>query len=264
MNEIKRQLNNVKVIDSHLHLGYLSSLSMPGGDDSNIISILKEFGVKKAIVSHHGSLSTIKYGNEKLFEALTLYQDFLYGLLVFNPNFEDESLNMIDEFYTRENIIGIKIHPSWHVCYPADKKYKRFWAIAEERQIPVLTHTWNPNVANKAQKFSDPFNFEEIIKRHPELKLILAHAGGRGEYLYKVIDLLEKYPNVYVDFAGDIFEPGLIEAYIERIGSKKIFFGTDMPWIDVRYYLVNILSAEITDRDKENILGLNAAGLYGI
>jgi uncharacterized protein len=264
VNEIKKQLKNVKVIDSHLHLGYLSSLNLPGGSDSNIISTLKEFGVKKAIVSHHGSLSTIEYGNKKLFESLALYKDFLYGLLVFNPNFEDESLEIIDEFYVEKNIIGIKIHPSWHICYPTDTRYKKFWALAEERQIPVLTHTWNPNVPNKAQKFSDPFNFEEIIKSHPGLKLILAHAGGRGDYLYKVIDLLEKYPNLYVDFAGDIFEPGLIEAYIERIGSKKLFFGTDMPWIDVRYHLINILSAEITDEDKENILGLNAAGVYGI
>ncbi len=163
-----------------------------------------------------------------------------------------------------EIIIGVKIHPSWHLCYPADERYKKFWALAEERQIPVLTHSWNPNVPNKAQKFSDPFNFEVVIKRHPDLKLILAHAGGRGDSLYKVIDLLEKYPNLYTDFAGDIFEPKLIETYVGRLGSEKLYFGTDMPWIDVRYHLVNILSAEITDEDKENILGLNVARLYGI
>jgi uncharacterized protein len=264
VNGIKKQLKNVKVIDSHLHLGYLSSLNIPGASDNKIISTLKEFGVKKAVVSHHGGLSTIEYGNIKLFELLALYSDFLYGLLVFNPNFEDESLKMINEFYEDKNIIGIKIHPSWHLCYPADIRYKKFWALAEERQIPVLTHSWNPNVPNKVQKFSDPFNFEEIIKRHPDLRLILAHAGGRGDYLYKVIDLLEKYPNLYADFAGDIFEPGLIEAYVKKLGSKKLFFGTDMPWIDVRYYLVNILNAGINDEDKENILGLNVAGLYGI
>ena len=264
MNEIKKQLENIEVIDSHLHLGHLANLNMPGASDSNIIATLEEFGVKKAIVSHHGSLSTAEYGNKKLFELLALHKDFLYGLLVFNPNFEDESLKIIDEFYKEKNIIGIKIHPSWHICYPADKRYKKFWALAEERQIPVLTHSWNPNVPNKAQKFSDPFNFEVVIKRHPDLKLILAHAGGRGDSLYNVIDLLEKYPNLYTDFAGDIFEPKLIETYVKRLGSKKLFFGTDMPWIDVRYHLVNILSAEITDEDKKNILGLNVARLYGI
>ena len=141
MNEIKKQLKNIEVIDSHLHPGYLSSLNMPGASDGNIISILKEFGVKKAIISHHGSLSTLEYGNKKLFELLELYKDFLYGLLVFNPNFEDESLKMINEFYERKNIIGIKIHPSWHLCYPTDAKYEKFWKLTEERQIPVLTHS---------------------------------------------------------------------------------------------------------------------------
>lgn len=264
MNDIGKVLEDKMVIDSHLHLGFLSNLNIPGASDNNIISLLKESGVKKAIVSHHADLSMPDYGKELLFQSLEKFTDFLYGLLVFNPNFKDSSLDFIRKNYKREKIVGIKIHPSWHSCYPTDIRYKKFWAFAEERQIPVLTHSWNPDVPNKAQKFSDPFNFEEIIKRHPDLRLTLAHAGGRGDYLYKVIDLLEKYPNLYTDFAGDIFEPKLIETYVERLGSKKLFFGTDMPWIDVRYYLVNILNAEITDKDKENILGLNAARLYGI
>ncbi len=261
---IKKILKDYLVIDSHIHLGFLASLNIPSASDENIINVLRDFGVKKAIVSHHGSLSTVGYGDSELFKLLKMYKVFLYGLLVFNPNFEEKSLDLIKKCFKSKNIVGVKIHPSWHMCYPHDARYEKFWDFAEENKIVVLTHSWNPNVPNKVQRFSDPFLFESILKKHPKLRLILAHAGGRGEYLYKVIDLLEKYTNLYVDFAGDVFEPGLIEAYVRRVGSGRLLFGTDMPWIDVRYHLINILSSNINDKDKENILGLNSSRLFEI
>ncbi len=264
MNNLGEMLKDKMVIDSHLHMGFLSSLNIPDASDDNIISLLKKSGVKKAIVSHHADLSTPYYGKELLFQSLERFPDFLYGLLVFNPNFKDSSLDFIWKNYKREKIVGVKIHPSWHACYPADPGYKKFWDFVCENGIPVLTHSWNPNVANKSQKFSDPFFFEDILNNWQGTKLTLAHAGGRGEYLYKVIDLMEKYPDLYVDFAGDIFEPGLIETYVDRVGSERMFFGTDMPWIDARYYLINIISADIKDQDKENILGINASRFFNI
>ncbi|HEX7560704.1 MAG TPA: amidohydrolase family protein, partial [Candidatus Humimicrobiaceae bacterium] len=116
---------------------------------------------------------------------------------------------------------------------------------------------------NKSQKFSDPVFFEKIAASHPGVKIILAHAGGRGDYFYKVIDLIEGNKNLYVDFAGDIFEPFLIKSYVDRVGSDKLLFGTDLPWVDLRYYLSNIINSQIADTDRQNILGLNALKLFG-
>ena len=97
-----------------------------------------------------------------------------------------------------------------------------------------------------------------------DVRLILAHAGGRGEYLYRVIELLERHEDLYVDFAGDIFTPGLIEEYVRRIGSERLLFGTDMPWIDIRFYIADLIAADISSTDKANIFGLNAIKLFNI
>jgi uncharacterized protein len=255
---------NYLIIDAHLHLGGLPYLYMPSNTEENIINILKNIGVKKAICANHGSLSTVNYGLEELFESLERQNDFLYGYLVFNPNFENISLKSIENNFERNHIAGIKIHPSWHLCYPFDIRYDKLWQYVAERKIPVLTHSWDPEAPNKSQKFSDPYGFEKIIKKFPDLKLILAHAGGRGEMLYNVISLMEKYPNLYVDFAGDIFVPGLIEEYITRVGSQRLLFGSDMPWVDIRFHLAHLLNLSITEKDKKNILGLNAQKLFNI
>jgi uncharacterized protein len=262
--ELKELTKNYFIVDSHLHMGSLPYLYMPSNTEENIIDLLKKIGVKKAICANHGSLSTINYGLNELFESLKTYEDFLYGYLVFNPNFENLSLRAIEENFERNQIVGIKIHPSWHLCYPHDERYERFWQFAAQKKIPVLTHTWDPEAPNKSQKFSDPFGFENIIKKYQDLKIVFAHAGGRGKMLYEVISLMEKYANLYVDFAGDIFVPGLIEEYMQRVGSERLLFGSDMPWVDIRFHLAHILKLDVAEKDKKNILGLNAVKLFNL
>ncbi len=258
------RLRDFRIVDTHLHLGNLANLNIPGGSDRSIISLLKKFGVEKAIFSHHAALSTFKQGQEKTIEILEKYGDILIAYQVFNPNYGDDSLNAIKNLRDDKRFAGVKIHPSWHACYPYDIKYQKFWEYADDNGLVVLTHSWNPNVPNKAQKFSDPFFFEPIIRKYPNISLILAHAAGRGEYLYKVIDLLEANENLYVDFSGDVFVPGLIEEYVLRLGSERLLFGSDMPWIDIRFHITNILNLKISQSDRANIFGLNAIRLFDL
>lgn len=265
LNDIIKQQKIDIIIDTHLHFGKLSSLNVPSGSDDDIVKCLKKYNVSKAVFSHHYALSSVEFGFEKTIEVLNKYKGFLYTYLVFNPNFPKKSIEHIKKYINFEGVVGIKIHPSWHACYPFDEKYKEFWNYANENQLIILTHSWNPNVPNKAQKFSDPFFFTDIAAEYPNVKIILAHAGGRGSYLYKVIDIVKNNKNIYVDFSGDIFEPNLIETYVKKLpDSKKLLFGTDMPWVDIRYSLSKILNSNISIEDKKNILGLNALKLFNL
>lgn len=261
---MQEKLKDFTIIDTHLHLGYLSGLNLPLEPDSAIMAQYKKYGVSKAIFSHHYAISSVDFGLECTLSALEKYKGSFFAYLVYNPNFERRSLEIIKEYISSESVAGVKIHPSWHACYPYDERYNKFWDFADSEGLVVLTHSWNPNVSNKSQRFSDPCFFEKIAKAHPNVKIILAHAGGRGDYLYKVIDLIINNDNLYVDFAGDIFEPFLVRDYVKRAGSEKLLFGTDLPWLDLRYYLSNMLSAEISDSDRKNIFGLNAAKLFSI
>lgn len=257
--------NNLSVVDMHLHLGPLSYLYMPSNvKESEVIKVLKRFGVEKAICAHHGALASLAYGTKMLMECLDRYEGFLYGYLVFNPNHEELSFDLMKKYLNDERIVGIKIHPSWHLCYPGDTKYEKFWNFCEKKNIIVLTHSWDPDVANQAQKYSSGLLFEEVLMRHPKLRLILAHAGGRGKMLYEVLEMMKRHQNLYVDFAGDTFIAGLLEDYVSDLGAKRLLFGTDMPWVDIRFHLAHILSADITKKDKENILKNNAVALFGL
>ncbi len=258
------KLTNYTIIDTHLHLGPYGPMYVPNNSEAEVVKQLKKFNIVKAIFSHHSGFVSVNDGIAKSLNAINEYKNFLYGYFVFNPNYFEISINNLKKYIDNEGIVGVKIHPSWHQCYPTDSRYDDLWKIAEEKNFPILTHSWNPSAPNSFQKFSDPLIFKEIIKKHPNLKIILAHAGGRYPYFYKVMDLLEKYENLYVDFAADVFFRDLLKEFVSNVGSERILFGTDLPWTDVRYHITNVLFSDINESDKKNILGLNASKLFNL
>jgi predicted TIM-barrel fold metal-dependent hydrolase len=261
---LRKILKEFLVIDTHTHFGPFPGLFIPSLDDDNIIKVLRENGVNKAIFSHHNTLLNKRPDCSELISVLNNNKGFLFGLLGYNPNFPEESLRIINDNIDMDNILGIKMHPSMHCCYPVDNKYTDFWKIADEKKLIVLTHSWNPNVPNKAQRFSDPLLFEYILEKYRNIKLILGHAGGRGDTIYKIPDLMNKYKNLYVDFSGDVFKPGVVEYYCKNTDPERLLFGSDMPWVDARFSLSNIVFSDISKKNKKGILGLNAKKLYKI
>jgi predicted TIM-barrel fold metal-dependent hydrolase len=51
---------------------------------------------------------------------------------------------------------------------------------------------------------------------------------------------------------------------IRTIGSDKILFGSDYPWINPKKDIERINGLNISDNDKELILGVNAERLFNL
>jgi predicted TIM-barrel fold metal-dependent hydrolase len=67
-----------------------------------------------------------------------------------------------------------------------------------------------------------------------------------------------------MDFSGDCFYPPVFKKVLNRIGRGRALFGTDMPMMDIRYHIANVIAADISDSDKEDIFYNNAAMLFNI
>ena len=46
-------------------------------------------------------------------------------------------------------------------------------------------------------------------------------------------------------------------------GSRQVLFGTDLPWFSIHHGIGGVLSADMTDDDRRNILYRNGARLLG-
>src|SRR3954451_22118395 len=121
---------------------------------------------------------------------------------------------------------------------PSDTSVDRYFALAEELDIPVGIHmgTGGSGRANVAMpKFrgsaGNPLLLEDLLARHPKLRLWIMHAG------YPMIDnlltVLQANSHVYVDVAGLIwsYPRKEVDNYIQRIVEAgfgdRLMFGTD-------------------------------------
>ena len=166
------------------------------------------------------------------------------------------------EATTWPGFAGLKVHPSVHHTRPNDPAYEPAWRFAADHDLAILTHSWSVSDYNPSQSYSTPEQFEEYVRKFSQVRLVLGHAGGRGRGRHEAVRMANEYPNVFLDFAGDIFCNRLIETLGASVPVEKILFGSDSPWMDIRAHLSRVLLAEVDDRVKQRILAENARAVY--
>lgn len=156
---------------------------------------------------------------------------------------------------------------------PDDPRIEPYYALAEELDVPVAIHIGPgpPGVSYFGApayrtRASDPLALEDVLIRHPKLRLYVMHAGWpMGD---RMIALLYAHPQVYVD-TGVIdyaFPRAEFHAYLKRLVdagfSDRVMFGSDqMVWPQaVDAAIEGIESAQfLSPKQKRDILYNNAA-----
>ena len=72
------------------------------------------------------------------------------------------------------------------------------------------------------------------------------------------------YPNVYLETCSSFRTPGVIEQLVSEVGADRVLFGSDIPLMDPRCQIGKIITADISDDAKRQVLGLNAMKLLGL
>ena len=156
---------------------------------------------------------------------------------------------------------------------PSDPSVDAYFALAEELDIPVGIHmgTGGSGRANIFMpKFrgsmGNPLLLEEVLARHPKLRLWIMHAGY--PMIEELLTLLQANAYVYVDVAGLIWSYPLKEVhmYIQRIVEAgfedRVMFGTDqMMWPKLMATSIGVIenATYLSPQQKRDILYNNAA-----
>jgi len=255
----------LRIVDSHAHLGPWPRFSAADTSLEGALSLMDHLGISDATVTHHAGLAGMLSEAERLSRgAFDSSNGRIRAYLVFDPARASESLEIIRRCRCEPFFAGIKLHPSLHNCPANDDRYAPAWRLADEEELVVLIHTWDRSIDNPVQNYSFPDLLEDYVKGSPRAKVILGHAGGRYDGFVASARLAEECPNVYIDLTGDGFVRGRVEYFVRRVPSSRVLFGTDMPWIDPRFALGEVLAADITDTDREAILSTNALRLFGL
>ncbi len=154
--------------------------------------------------------------NEKVFDTVSKYPDKFLGWIFVNPRGRKKQIEEFEKYKDAKGFIGVKAHPFWHHFTPVEL------APVAER----LAKTGKPLLIHAG--FGEEGNFEALLKKVPDLKLIMAHAGF-PEYAdtWKKIKPLK---NVYLDLSQTTYTSERVtRRAVEFFGPERLFFGTDGP-----------------------------------
>lgn len=175
-----------------------------------------------------------------------------------------------------------------------DPRLDATWAKCGELGIPVAIHTADPdafflpldghNEQYEALKRNPAWHFygkdfpsknelleqrNDIIRRHPETTFIGLHVANRAEDLAEVAGLLDRFPNLYVEFGARVNELGRQPYTARRFFleyADRILFGLDRSRLSSYQYRVYIRFLETEDEyfPFTQGSGLGRWRIYGI
>lgn len=250
-------ITHFEIIDCHCHMGNWFNFNVPGGSAEGMLSSMDALGIKKAFVTAHSSIGPdYKYGNNMVIEAIEKFPDRFLGYATVNPNSGAiEIVNELERCFMFTGVKGIKIHPSMHGCPIDYKNYHIAYSVAQERKCPVLIHVWGNG---------DVSIIDKLAKQYPGAIFIMGHAGAEIRAMEQAIEVVNNYDNVYVDLALSRIYEGNVEWFVSEISSRKLLFGSDLPFMDPRPSFGRVAMAEISEEEKEDIFGLNIKRLLRI
>jgi predicted TIM-barrel fold metal-dependent hydrolase len=239
--------------------------------------------MKHSGVTHCVLVQTISHGwdNRYLVECVKAHPKKFRGQGLIDPT--DPKVADKLEYWMRQGLAGVRFSPMYY-------QGKEEWLNA--RSSDAL---WE-----KAERLGAVFNFfmtseqlprlEDMIKRHPRVKVVIDHLA-RIDLQGKDVDgetrkllALARYPNVWVKVSElNILSPSkkypykdvypLVRKVYEAFGPDRLLWGTgfpgatraqaDRPSLQEELDLVRRHIPFFTPADREKILGRNAARAWG-
>jgi uncharacterized protein len=199
--------------------------------------------------------------------------DRIIGGTMIEPSFNLADINVLRKEILAGRIgVLAELAFQYHGIALNDPQLEPYWALAEELDIPVGVHTGlaPPGTPYRCcPKFraslGNPMLLEEVLVRHPKLRIYLMHAGF--PYFQETKAIMHLYPQVYADLAAiDWLRPRedfheYLRALMRAGFGKRLMFGSDqMVWPEgIGLAIEGIESATfLTEEQKRDIFYNNA------
>jgi len=238
-------------IDAHTHFGGKMPQGIPPERVDECITMMDQIGMDAIVTSPPRAAAsadrTFGNANVQLLEAMKSHPKRIYGLARINPHYRQKAVEEAEKALT-DGFFGIKFHPR-NEGYAIDNRELVFPIMEKVRKLGglALFHTGCP-------VYSHPTLVGYVAEYFPEVPIILGHMGA--EYPDDAILVARWFDNVVVDssFCAGV---NAIEKAVEIAGAEKIVYASDYPQGSMEIDTLKVNLADISDHDKELILGRN-------
>lgn len=250
-------------IDAHAHIGSLAIAFTPhGGSPAALIRMMDAVGVEMACVSATSSIASgdIDRGDSDLKAALHEFPGRFLPLVTYNPNRADHGLKELARRFEDLQAVGIKVHPHYYECDADSPLYEPGYGFANERGCLVLCHT--ELAFQSGHDRSRPSRLGNAAEKFQGAQFVMGHSGFSADGYREAILQTKRTPNIYLEVSPlTIFSGVTIDELVAEAGPDRVLYGSDAPLLDPRQTMGRILFSGLPQRDKDSILGGNAARL---
>lgn len=246
----------VGVLSQNSNVGYAAPATLQG-----LLSTMDECGVDRSIVlnivtkesQHENVLRFAKdIDSERIISFGSVLPSSVYAL---------EYIWKISD----EELKGINFHPPLQRFHPDEEQYFPIYDLARALNLILTFHVgFDPSYRNEFN--AAPESLIKIAKNFPGLRIVAAHLGGlkMGK---EVLEVLAGQTDIFLDTAycsDSWLDSGLFKEIVKKHGADKILFGSNYPRYLPSKEISLIRSLDISDEEKDLILGSNAVRLLGL
>ncbi|MEM1336132.1 MAG: amidohydrolase family protein [Bacteroidota bacterium] len=269
------------IIDMHIHAyndttgGYMFGM--------NPRNPLKNETYTAVTTAEEQKLETFKrFDKHNIVLAVTsdghIWEDNSDRILISRRGLPAEQLRVI---YNQGNLKAIgELSPFYGGITADHASQQHYFDIAEELGLPVGFHVmpggppggiYTMGMEKVRVKNANPKQLEEVLVRHPDLKIYVMHGGW--PYLEDMKAMMYAHPQLYIDIAAIIWVLpkkeiySFIQGLVESGFGKRIMFGSDqMVWPETIDMAVDTLNSAdfLSLQQKEDIFYNNAARFLGL
>ncbi|MDS0527098.1 amidohydrolase family protein [Clostridium sp. SHJSY1] len=240
------------IIDGHAHVteaGY--------GNIDTLLAQYKEAKIDKGVLVPGGMLDvrqitkyisgekqpeTMEVPNHLVLDAIKKYPDKFYGFYCVNPHMGKTTLHQLEEA-VKQGFVGLKLAPMVHQFSFSSNIIYELAELCGELGIPFYAHVvYSPAASTN--------KFNNLVKMFPKTKFILGHMGF-GPADTAAIQYAMESDNLYLETSQGSYL--ILKQALEKLGSKKIIFGTEFPMYHPIASLSNVYALGCSDSQLEDI-----------
>ena len=244
-----------KINDIHVHLGPSSVINQKLLDD-DLLKFRENYGI-----NHIGLMTLdvdIDKNNLKIIQ-LAKKHDFIHGHYWIQKHRIENDVEILKK-EIGSGVIGVKFHGVFENLPISAEQYIPILEVLNQKKAVLLVHCGRYKDGHRDSN-SSYLHGIDIAEKFPHIKVILAHMGGNDtSVVKKAIQASENIPNISLDTSG-ISTPYRVEYAVEKIGAKRIIFGSDYPWCSFRGMYYGVEDALIDKNEKDLILRKNFLNL---
>jgi len=264
----------MEVFDIHHHLGSLTGGSLQEGDDwqerdyANRVRIMDANGVASAAIlaatgyiQADGIRDTMRSNDVVAAYRKRDPKRFPVACGIVEPLHGARSLGELERLKHELHLDGVVWHSRFQGVAVDHQLMRPLLKKVRELGLVPLIHT------NAESNLEAVWRLERLALEFPDLIFVSMDALTTNTNSQLALDIAKRTKNILFESAH-LRGPAYVKNFVEAVGSERMLFGSlfysTPPSYEHCGTLAEIKAAKISDRDKANILALNAKRLFKI